>query len=792
LDQPVRPLYISKTAEVYACKIIVEKKIKKEKDDEKANQEKEQKKDDDLESDSNLRKVEENLERLDRLMNEDWEMRIHHLKLYIRQALQHDYRNAKAKFDEIETRLLSRLVAKRKMKLKSKSSAKSQMAETENKKIHTIEIALKIFRNESDYKTECLVRNKYIPKTKEASKYIVGLVDHGTYHVEGNKNVALNQPSSNISELTPVRSIPFEIKSVRAPCPSWEGYEDEFFVAMELADRSLFRAVSSERIAGYDMYKIRIVLEHVSNALRYLHNHNVCHMDLKPRNIVRTMDGNYKLIDFDQAALIGDNADVKKSKACGYWAPEFVSHSCSKALKSFRINSSLDIWSFGVIAFELCSGNRLFSLDLNNDEIQDSRDRFRLSVWSHANREVLSRVFANIKGKTVHDSMIFYAKHLINSCLKGTFFSFSHIYQLKHTHTYTHTGDPNARPSAKDLTQHPFIAGCSSIQTIFNLRLKYHCFVSHAQAEASGEAAALDFTLREHGVYSWRDMTQTEITEKGMRDGVQSSDCFVLFLTESTLSRSWCLKEIGWALDFKKPIIIVVETDSRFAKFEFEKWTSDITTKNTYGSLSVKFKEIPERIRDEICRQHKHGHMIPYRRRGFETRAMTNEILSRMGYKCLPQYVKKPRKIQSSVLILADFRDENARKARDEMIENFKSNFDILEAKDSPSRVIVLLTKTIFESEKCRSLIVKYSRVPMAFVMMQNVGNSSSWSFRGDKAKEGNMHIIRKALLNIEIMEYRSSSRLYEHIAMLREILNRFHLLRLSAIDREGLCILSK
>jgi len=44
LDQPVRPLYISKTAEVYACKIIVEKKIKKEKDDEKGNQEKEQKK----------------------------------------------------------------------------------------------------------------------------------------------------------------------------------------------------------------------------------------------------------------------------------------------------------------------------------------------------------------------------------------------------------------------------------------------------------------------------------------------------------------------------------------------------------------------------------------------------------------------------------------------------------------------------------------------------------------------------------------------------------------------------
>ena len=252
-------------------------------------------------------------------------------------------------------------------------------------------------------------------------------------------------------------------------------------------------------------------------------------------------------------------------------APELVSRMCSEtnALKTFSIESSLDVWSFGVIVYELCSGNRLFSLDLNNDEIQDPLDLFRLCVWSHVHRDMMSKVFLNAESSKTHPSLIFHAKHLISCCLEG---------------------DPRARPTSKDLVRHPFIVGDLSSVQVFNRTIRYHAFVSHAQMEASGEAAALDFTLRRIGVYLWRDMSQSEITEKGMRDGVRFSDVFIMLLTESTLSRYFCLKEFGWALDFKKRIIIVVESNPRFAAWDYDRWTRNETIKNTYGTLSTKFQ----------------------------------------------------------------------------------------------------------------------------------------------------------------------------------------------------------
>ena len=50
-----------------------------------------------------------------------------------------------------------------------------------------------------------------------------------------------------------------------------------------------------------------------------------------------------------------------------------------------------------------------------------------------------------------------------------------------------------------------------------------------------------------------------EITEGAMRQGVKDSDALIVFLTNSYLSRPFCLKELGWAIEFQKPILIVVE-----------------------------------------------------------------------------------------------------------------------------------------------------------------------------------------------------------------------------------------
>ena len=60
-----------------------------------------------------------------------------------------------------------------------------------------------------------------------------------------------------------------------------------------------------------------------------------------------------------------------------------------------------------------------------------------------------------------------------------------------------------------------------------------------------------------------------------MRQGVFDSDVFCLFLTNSALSRGFCLKEIKWAMEFGKPIVILIEEEARFFAWNYDRWRSN-------------------------------------------------------------------------------------------------------------------------------------------------------------------------------------------------------------------------
>jgi hypothetical protein len=80
--------------------------------------------------------------------------------------------------------------------------------------------------------------------------------------------------------------------------------------------------------------------------------------------------------------------------------------------------------------------------------------------------------------------------------------------------------------------------------------MRYHVFLSHNQMEASGDVALLCGELEALGLHPWRDMSQRDLTEEGMKQGVFDSDVFILVLTNSVLNRWFCQKELGWALAF--------------------------------------------------------------------------------------------------------------------------------------------------------------------------------------------------------------------------------------------------
>ena len=60
----------------------------------------------------------------------------------------------------------------------------------------------------------------------------------------------------------------------------------------------------------------------------------------------------------------------------------------------------------------------------------------------------------------------------------------------------------------------------------------------------------------------WVDKEQLA-TDEGMHEGVRDSLNFILYMTEEVLKRRFCIQEIKWAIQYKKNIIIVFQTDPR-------------------------------------------------------------------------------------------------------------------------------------------------------------------------------------------------------------------------------------
>ena len=145
-------------------------------------------------------------------------------------------------------------------------------------------------------------------------------------------------------------------------------FEDDqnFYLVMPLAHKGqLYRVLRKFR--KFDERTAAQILRETISALQYLHSFNppIIHRDIKPENLLLNNGGRILLADFGWSNF--SDGDVRKT-FCG--TPEYIA---PEMLLKKGHDTRVDIWSVGVLMFELLAGYSPFVAKNNQDLYQNIR-----------------------------------------------------------------------------------------------------------------------------------------------------------------------------------------------------------------------------------------------------------------------------------------------------------------------------------------------------------------------------------------------------------------------------------
>jgi hypothetical protein len=141
-----------------------------------------------------------------------------------------------------------------------------------------------------------------------------------------------------------------------------EEIDGDLFIVSELVRGRTLRQELAE--GPLPVERLMATLVDVASALCAAHREGIVHRDLKPENVIRRTDGQVKILDFGLASIETARDQQTSTRLTqsgmalgtpGYMAPE--------QLSGGAVDARTDLFAFGVLAWELATGEHPFGAD---------------------------------------------------------------------------------------------------------------------------------------------------------------------------------------------------------------------------------------------------------------------------------------------------------------------------------------------------------------------------------------------------------------------------------------------
>ena len=161
--------------------------------------------------------------------------------------------------------------------------------------------------------------------------------------------------------------------------------EGKSFIATEFVDGpTLSSRIEARSISLDDSLNIAIQM---ASALAAAHAAGIIHRDIKPSNVIVRIDGLVKVLDFGIAKYVQEDGEEPQNDPELVTTPGAVmgtaAYMSPEQARGVTIDTRTDIWSLGVVLYEMVAGCRPFSGDTAMDVMSAVIERQPLPVSAH-------------------------------------------------------------------------------------------------------------------------------------------------------------------------------------------------------------------------------------------------------------------------------------------------------------------------------------------------------------------------------------------------------------------------